>query len=152
MIGRIRPQLVEDEGNNKMRLIICLDDNNGMMFNNRRQSQDRKLREDIMQMIGSSRLWMSEYSAKQFLIDSHINISLEKFSEAGSDDYCFIESEISEAMLDKASEIVIYRWNRYYPADVRFNHFLEREGWTKTVIGEFKGYSHKKITKEVFSR
>ena len=30
-----------------MNIIICLDDNNGMMFNKRRQSQDRILRADL---------------------------------------------------------------------------------------------------------
>lgn len=47
-----------------MIIIVCADNNNGMMFNNRRQSQDRTLRDHILQLIGTSKLWMNEYSKK----------------------------------------------------------------------------------------
>ena len=33
-----------------MVLIVCVDDHNGMMFNHRRQSQDRILRADILNL------------------------------------------------------------------------------------------------------
>ena len=33
-----------------MILIVCVDDHNGMMFNHRRQSQDRVLRADILEL------------------------------------------------------------------------------------------------------
>ena len=33
-----------------MILIVCVDDHNGMMFNHRRQSQDRILRGDILEL------------------------------------------------------------------------------------------------------
>ena len=33
-----------------MVLIVCVDDHNGMMFNHRRQSQDRILRGDILEL------------------------------------------------------------------------------------------------------
>ncbi len=35
-----------------MILIVCVDDNKGMMFNHRRQSQDRVLRRHILDMSG----------------------------------------------------------------------------------------------------
>lgn len=46
--------------------ISCVDDKNGMMFNRRRQSQDRVVREHIIQMAGNPTIWMSAYSQKQF--------------------------------------------------------------------------------------
>ena len=49
-----------------MVLIICLDDDNGMMFNHRRQSQDRELRKHLMTLTSGKKLWMNHYSAKQF--------------------------------------------------------------------------------------
>ena len=47
-----------------MILIVCIDDNKGMMFNHRRQSQDRVLRRHILDMVGNGKLWMNEYSGK----------------------------------------------------------------------------------------
>ena len=34
-------------------LIICIDDNGGMMFNNRRQSRDMYLNEKLIKLFGS---------------------------------------------------------------------------------------------------
>ena len=39
-------------GGEHMILIVCVDDHNGMMFNHRRQSQDRILRGDILELTG----------------------------------------------------------------------------------------------------
>ena len=50
-----------------MILIVCVDDHNGMMFNHRRQSQDRILRGDILELAEGKILWMDAYSKKQFV-------------------------------------------------------------------------------------
>lgn len=50
-----------------MILIVCVDDHNGMMFNHRRQSQDRILRGDILELTEGKILWMDAYSKKQFV-------------------------------------------------------------------------------------
>ena len=50
-----------------MKIIVCVDNQNGMMFNHRRQSQDRVLRKRIMELTGGKKLWMNAYSQKQFL-------------------------------------------------------------------------------------
>ena len=47
-----------------MIVIACLDDNGGMMFNHRRQSQDRVLRAHIAALVGGAMLWMNHYSAQ----------------------------------------------------------------------------------------
>ena len=39
-----------------MILIVCVDNKNGMLFNRRRQSQDRMLRTRILEMTAQSRL------------------------------------------------------------------------------------------------
>ena len=41
-----------------MYIIICLDDNNGLAFNHRRQSQDRIVAEDIRKTVGEKKLWI----------------------------------------------------------------------------------------------
>ena len=37
-----------------MKIIVCLDDNNGMLFNNRRQSRDKTVVEDIISVYQNS--------------------------------------------------------------------------------------------------
>ena len=49
-----------------MILIVCVDDHNGMMFNHRRQSQDRVLRADILELTDGKKIWMNAYSRNQF--------------------------------------------------------------------------------------
>ena len=69
-----------------MILIVCVDDHNGMMFNHRRQSQDRVLRADVLELTVGKVLWMNAYSRKQF-------------TESGAD-----EIRVDEAFLDAAGD------------------------------------------------
>lgn len=135
-----------------MNIIICIDDNNGMMFNHRRQSQDKYLREHLLNMIGTSPLWMNAYSKKQFEEDFYICVS-ENFLEAASEgEYCFVEDQDIIPYLEKIEKIILFRWNRSYPADVYFDASLLSCGWILTEVEEFAGSSHEKITKEVYTR
>ena len=51
-----------------MHVIYAIDKNNGMMFNYRRQSQDRVAIKDIVSLVNKLKgtLWLSDYSAKLF--------------------------------------------------------------------------------------
>lgn len=46
--------------------IFCLDDHNGMVFNHRRQSKDKVLLADIMELCNGHMIYMSEYSNIMF--------------------------------------------------------------------------------------
>ena len=75
-----------------MNVIICLDQNNGMLFNNRRQSRDRIVRKNILEYINGAKLYMDEYSFKQFSEDKADNIVVcDNFSNAEDSDFCFVE-------------------------------------------------------------
>lgn len=76
-----------------MILIACVDDRGGIAFNHRRQSSDSVVRDRILDLTAGSRLWMNEYSAKQFDVDAmpQINISGEFLNEAVPGDYCLVE-------------------------------------------------------------
>lgn len=103
-----------------MKIIVCIDDKNGMMFNHRRQSKDREVRRDMLSYIGQHRLWMNEYSRKQFEAvpkDAQIEVNENFPAFAGDDDYCFIENSIYLLNKNLITEIVIYHWNRIYPSD-----------------------------------
>ena len=141
-----------------MNVYVALDDNNGMMFNYRRQSQDLLLRRDILNDLNDRRLWISNYSAGQFREDfpegfpSNIEVDDEFFRKAKNEDACFVEEYDLSFHLDKIKMLVIYRWNRRYPADLYFNLDLSDGTWKRILVSDIKGNSHEKITKEVWIR
>ena len=49
----------------------------------------------------------------------------------------------------RIEQFIIYRWNRVYPADVSVEIGAE---WKLTETEEFLGFSHEKITKEIYCR
>ena len=77
-----------------MTVFVCLDDRGGMTFNRRRQSQDRCVRERVIQMVEGSRLRMNPYSAGQFEKENVPNLCVEEnFLDKGeAGDYCFVEN------------------------------------------------------------
>lgn len=134
-----------------MHIIVCVDETNGMMFNNRRQSQDRILREKVIELCKDSRLLMNEYSARQFADYSQIIVSNDYLSLAGENDYCFIEDGILPPT-EQIQSVVRFNWNRRYPSDVSFNFDLKQNGFKCQITEEFVGFSHEKITLEIFKK
>ena len=131
-----------------MKLIFCIDKENGLMFNNRRQSQDSALREHILEATKESKLYMSEYSAKQFEDKSNIIVDDNFMEKAGENDYCFVEN--TEYSLDDCNEVILYNWNRLYPSDVTFSEDLKSLSYKRKSKTDIVGNSHKKITEEVY--
>lgn len=128
-----------------MKLVVCLDDNNGMMFNKRRQSRDRVLVENILELCKGEKLYTNEYSASLFP-DNTVEI-LEN-PENVENAYCFAENfTVNEEYID---EIIVYKWNRLYPADAYFN--IDLGNWTLEETVDFEGSSHEKITREIYRR
>jgi len=135
-----------------MIVMICVADKNGMMFNQRRQSQDQVVREHILQRAGDSKVWMNAYSQKQFANTDPFGLKIcEDFLDrAGAGDFCFVEDQDLRLYIDQIEEIVLYKWNRSYPADVWFE--VELNGLKLIEIEEFVGSSHEKITMERYIR
>lgn len=124
-----------------MKLLVCVDRNNGLSFNHRRQSRDRVVTADILTY---APVQVREGSAKLFA-DSpeHIEICTD-FSE---DAVCFAEG----LPLPAAPEtLILYRWDRVYPADEFLPYDLSR--WTLRAATELTGYSHERITKEIYTK
>ena len=132
-----------------MKLIVCVDNQGGVLFNRRRVSSDRNVISDIMDYVGNSRILASEYSVKLFPVAENISV-IRDFSGMESDDYVFLEDSISQSLLKQIGEVIVYHWNRLYPSDVRFPlEEVRKLGKLKSVV-EFKGNSHEKITREVY--
>ena len=133
-----------------MILIVCVDDAGGLGFNRRRQSQDRALRARMLEKWG--RLWMNAYSAGQFAKEDPVTADEDFLEKAGPGDACFAEGPAAAEALDRAEKLVLYRWNRKYPADCHFPLDLEARGWRLEETEDFAGSSHEKITEEVYVR
>jgi len=135
-----------------MILAICMDDRNGMLFNKRRQSQDRAVREDLAREAGGGPLWVNAYSRKQFGADAPgcLREAEDFLEQAGPGELCFVEDRDPAPWAERAEGLIVYRWNRKYPADVACTVPLER--WTLARQEEFPGSSHETITKEVYRR
>ena len=133
-----------------MTVIICLDNRNGMLFNRRRQSRDRTVVQDILKECGNRSLWVNEFSAALFTgQDRSVKISERPFEKVQKDDFCFIENLQLKPYEKIIEKIIVYRWNRNYPVDVYLDIDL-RNDWQLLSQTEFAGYSHEKITKEVY--
>ena len=132
-----------------MEIIICLDDNNGMLFNNRRQSRDSKLLWDIKNGL-EDRLTIFPFSEK---LVSSAEIPYEIMSGSASENtVLFVEDRGIKEFLPVTNKITVYRWNRVYPADLTLDIDLAKEGFRSVSVYEFAGSSHEKITKEVFEK
>lgn len=133
-----------------MILAVCVDDKLGMLFNKRRQSKDRELRKDLLSLTDRT-LWVNEYTAKQFTEDEKmwLNIQENFLNDIGEDDLCFVENLPLTDCEEKVTKLILYHWNRIYPSDVQLPFDLTN--WELESEYEFKGYSHDKITRRIYT-
>ena len=127
-----------------MTLYICLDDRNGLRFNKRRQSRDAAVLEDLRSQLAGN-LLIEPFSEK-LIREAEIPYVLPP--ERAED--LFLEDVPTEEILESCEKVVIYRWNRHYPADVRWEPNLLERGFSLVETTEFSGKSHEKITREVY--
>lgn len=78
-----------------MIIIACTDDNQGMLFNHRRQSQDRVQRQRMLEQTGERKLWVDTYTARMFSGDDQERLEIDDqcLEHAGDGEYCFVEKE-----------------------------------------------------------
>ena len=135
-----------------MIVVQCVDNRNGTRFNGRRQSRDRLLRRRLLEKCRGRVLWMDAASFRQFQEDDPSGVTLrvaEDFlARAGSGEVCFVEGLPLAPWLERIEAVVLYRWNRDYPADTCLD--LDLGGWTLVSQTEFPGASHPVITEEVY--
>lgn len=129
--------------------VLCIDDNLGLRFNRRRQSRDRAAAADLLRSAGGHTVWTAPGSA--ILFPEGTVTACEEFLErAGEGDWCFVEDRPLVPFLPEIEALVLYRWNRVYPADTYLDVIPWEAGWRCIGREEFPGRSHKLITKEVY--
>ena len=133
-----------------MTVFLCVDDNGGLLFNHRRQSRDSAVIVDVHQAHGGT-LYIHDNATTLFKqTDIAYTISANVLEDAGSGDSCFVEDKSLLGYVNRISTIVIYRWNRVYPADFYLDINLANSTFHLLSSEQMTGSSHKMITKEVW--
>ena len=135
-----------------MTLVICVDDAYGMLFHDRRQSKDAHLRKRLLQYAEGKCLRMNGYSAGQFAQEAEsICVSEDFLQQARAEDICLVENVDCRPWLTECSRLILYFWNRKYPADQRFP--AERlTDFTLVSTEDFAGSSHERITERIYEK
>ena len=129
-----------------MHLIFCVDDRDGLSFCGRRLSRDSCVTEHILRLTQGHDLWLHPYSAQLFS-NASVRVDEDFQRKAGQGAYCFVEITPLLETYEDLESVILYRWNRAYPATCKFDrkilapmHLIHRE--------EFPGNSHETITME----
>lgn len=133
-----------------MKLIVCVDETMGMMFNNRRQSRDGVLIEHILDLVDDKKIWITNFSESLFRFKTEYVLFEEKPIDIGDEDFCFVENITPSTFEKYVDEIIIYNWNRRYPSDMYFDICLD--DWILESEVEIKGSSHEKITERIYKK
>lgn len=131
-----------------MNVIVCVDDDYGMLFNHRRQSSDWKLTEKIEEL-AEGKLWIHPFS--EDLFPENVRVDEKMLEHAGDGEFCFVENLDLTPYKEKTEILYLIHWNRKYPSDFKFNKKLLKEFQIKKTE-DFIGKAHEKITMEAYRR
>ena len=132
----------------KITVAVTVDDRMGIAFNKRRQSSDRVLIGDLVDM-AKGKIYVSEYSASLFKeqVDKAVVVA-DPIKDCPDGGICFIEKTHVDTYIGDIESVIVYRWNRHYPSDMTLD--LDLGGYEMVNSTEFIGSSHEKITKETY--
>ena len=88
---------------------------------------------------GSTAAAFSEEKADNIIVDNNLENATEH-------DFCFVERQ--EVRIEEINKLIVYRWDKIYPADKYFNMDDIKCNLVETL--EFQGYSHEKIIREIY--
>lgn len=130
-----------------MQIALCVDNRNGFTFQGRRLSRDRAQQEDLLTLCGGKPLRIAHCSAALFSWAGS-RVAVEEDPLSGFDSLCFLEDRLPSP--DQVEELVLYCWNRDYPADVRLTWDLGL--FQVADRRDFPGTSHGAITRTIYVR
>ena len=144
-----RYDILKKKGVYTVKLILCLDDRDGMAFGGRRQSRDAAMLADLSKLVREGAVLRATPYSQKLLSEAGIPARISEFPEldAADGDLCWLETR---APLEgvRIDALILYRWNRHYPADLSFD--VASTGFCPASREELVGKSHPKITKEVW--
>ena len=136
-----------------MTVVVCVSNNGGMLFNKRRQSKDRLLIENLYLLAEGATIYTNVFSSVLFEKSNAAFVAVENpLDKASEGDFVFCENFSLKAYEHKITDLVIYKWNRDYPADTYLDISPEQVGMSLTQTIDFQGSSHEKITREIWSK
>ena len=133
-------------------IAVCIDARGGILFNHRRQSQDRAQREDLMDLCAGRPLWAAPCSAPLFRDWEEVRVDGEFLTKAAEGEICFVEDRPLLPVLDRIEALVLYDWDRAYPADVHLDLDPAAAGFTLEEERAFPGTSHERIIRRIYRR
>lgn len=131
-----------------MKLVVCIDNAGGMLFNRRRQSRDRELIRDLTEHLDGGQLYAEAFSETILADVPHTVITRDEVKNLCEKDVFFVECPPVAPLLSYADTLIVYHWNRSYPSDAVLDVPLKAE--KRLSAADFVGSSHEKITKEVY--
>ncbi len=134
-----------------MTVILFVDDDFGMTFFGKRQSRDSAAINKISEYAQGRELLISPFSASLFEQSGKAKADNHFLDNAGPDDICLAENSDITPYLSKTDRIILYRWNRKYPSDFKFDRNILKN-YRLTDSYDFCGTSHDKITVEVYDK
>ncbi len=135
-----------------MILIFTLDDQNGTNLAGKRQSSDRIVADRILALAGdrlriksnTMSFWKNNDTKPK-----HTAV-VQTIGQLAENSMFFAETPVPAELMQAAEQIYVFRWNRRYPSLAKDRVSLE--GYQCTILEEFPGYSHEKITLEVYNK
>ena len=128
-----------------IRVAVCLDDEGGMMIFGRRQSRDRVLIDELCQST-EGKVYINGFSAGLFAAHTEQAAVVENpLAECPDGGTCFIENMAIIPYAERIERLIVYKWNRLYPSDVKID--VDLSGYGVIAREDFVGSSHDKITK-----
>lgn len=141
-----------------MKIIVIQSQDNGVFYNNQRQSTDININIDIAKKVKSANanLHLSAYSKSLFENFPDLSIKLidedTDVTSIAKNDYVLIEDLNPQEYIKNASGLIVYTFDKAYPADRFFNYELIKTQFSSIKTDSFSGFSHNKINVEIFEK
>lgn len=138
-------------GVERLTVIVTVDERGGRAFLGKRLSRDAAVCEDVLCSLDGRRLVVTPKSAPLFC-GADVSVREDLFCGAAQGEVFFSEFEPLLPVGEKITTLVVYRWNRRYPSDLKLDLDPEACGLHRIGVREFVGTSHEKITREEYRR
>ena len=108
--------------------------------------------EDLLNFCAGRRLWIAPYSAPLFGEREGIAVDEEFLEKAEAGEVCFVEDRPIAPAAERIEAMVLYDWDRAYPADVHLDFDPAEAGFTLAEERELAGTSHERIIRRIYVR